>query len=109
MQDETKSLAEKYLGAEIPQGLYEAEKAAADRKLDWIIAREGDAEGERRKPYYLAQLIAELVRGDILTYQCMMAYEDKKELPTRQRATPFNQPHCSTAHPHKSRINCYGG
>jgi len=79
MQDETKGLAEKYLGAEIPPELYEVEEEAADRKLDWIIAREGDAEGERRKPYYLAQLIAELVRGDILTYQCMLAHEAKKE------------------------------
>lgn len=31
----------------------------ADRKLQYIINRYGDADGERRKPYYLQQLIQE--------------------------------------------------
>lgn len=53
--------AEHYLGEAIgPQEYLEA-KASAERKLDWIISREGDADGERRKPYYIAQLIAEAV------------------------------------------------
>ena len=29
----------------------------ADRKLQYIISRYGDANGERRKPYYREQLI----------------------------------------------------
>lgn len=31
----------------------------ADRKLQYIIDRYGDADGERRKPYYREQLIRE--------------------------------------------------
>ena len=31
----------------------------ADRKLQYIISRCGDANGERRKPYYREQLIQE--------------------------------------------------
>ena len=31
----------------------------ADRKLQYIIDRYGDANGERRKPYYREQLIQE--------------------------------------------------
>lgn len=31
----------------------------ADRKLQYIIGRYGDANGERRKPYYREQLIQE--------------------------------------------------
>lgn len=79
MEDETKALAEMYLGAEIPQEFYEMEREAATRKLDRIISREGDTNGERRKPYYLAQLIAEHIRSELFTFQCMMDYETKKE------------------------------
>lgn len=32
---------------------------SADRKLQYIIDRYGDADGERRKPYYKEQLIQE--------------------------------------------------
>lgn len=39
----------------------EAEKRAR-KKLDQIIAREGTANGERLKPYYLAALIDEAER-----------------------------------------------
>lgn len=34
-------------------------RKAAERKLQRIIDREGDAGGERRKPYYLEKLIDE--------------------------------------------------
>lgn len=33
-------------------------------KLERIIAREGDDDGERLKPYYIAQLVAEQIRSD---------------------------------------------
>lgn len=55
--------AERYLGTAImPQEWSEA-KAYAEHKLDCIIEREGDADGARREGWYLAQLIAESVRG----------------------------------------------
>lgn len=40
---------------------------AAARKLEWIMQREGDLDGERKKPYYLAQLMAEEIRRRTLT------------------------------------------
>ena len=56
-------LAEQYLGSIIlPTEFTESEKYA-QRKLDLIIQREGDAGGARREPWYLAQLIAEAVRS----------------------------------------------
>lgn len=36
----------------------------AEAKLAHIIETQGDAGGERRKPYYLAALVDEIRRGD---------------------------------------------
>jgi len=81
-----KELAEKYFGASIPPTEWDEAKAAAERKLDWIISREGDADGDRREPWYLAQLIAEAVRASRFsrfTYELMdmMATLEAKEKP----------------------------
>lgn len=59
--------AEAYLGAAIGPSEWDRAKAYAERKLQWIIEREGDADGARREPWYLAQLIAETVRADCLS------------------------------------------
>lgn len=59
--------AEHYLGAAIEPSEWGEAKEYAERKLDWIINREGDAGGERHKPYYLAQLIAEAVKASRFT------------------------------------------
>lgn len=56
--------AERYLGTTIEPSEWDKAKADAERKLKNIINREGDGTGERRKTYYLAQLIAEAVRSD---------------------------------------------
>lgn len=63
MQD-LQQQAERYLGTTIEPSEWDKAKADAERKLKNIINREGDGTGERRKPYYLAQLIAEAVRSD---------------------------------------------
>lgn len=55
--------AEHYLGAAIEPSEWDKAKAYAERKLKGIIEREGDGDGARRQPWYLAQLIAETVRG----------------------------------------------
>lgn len=62
--EELQQQAERYLGTEIEPSEWDKAKAYAERKLKGIIEREGDGDGERRKPYYLAQLIAETVRSD---------------------------------------------
>lgn len=55
--------AERYLGTEIEPSEWGKAKEYAERKLKGIIEREGDRNGERREPWYLAQLIAETVRS----------------------------------------------
>ena len=93
--DEIKRLAEKYLGAEITEAVFMVEMDTALRKLQWIISREGDADGERTKPYYIAQLVAEAIRSDILSIRCMCNYEDKKRA-AQITDNPQPQPHYST-------------
>ena len=67
----------------------EAEKQAK-RKLARIIEREGDADGERLKPYYLAQLVAEAVTAERFSNYCNMLHElrtlEKKEMPAAKAA-----------------------
>lgn len=92
--DEIKTLAEKYLGVEISLELFEAELPQAMHKHKWIISREGDADGERLKPYYIAQLVAEIIRADVLTMRCMQSFEDKKRA-ARKADNPNNHPHYS--------------
>lgn len=62
-----KATAEKYLGDSISTDEWGKAKESAERKLEWIIGREGDADGARREPWYMAQLIAEAVRASRLT------------------------------------------
>ena len=85
--NEIKELAEKYLGTKIGQEVFEAELTQAKHKLDRIIRNEGDANGERKKPYYIAQLVAEIIKSDILTIKCMVDYEDKKRAAHRGQLT----------------------
>ena len=56
--------AETYLGTAIEPSEWDEAKAYAERKLKIIIEREGDGNGMRREPWYLAQLIAETVSSN---------------------------------------------
>lgn len=75
---------------------YEEAKARAKRKLARIIEREGDGDGERRKPYYLAQLIAEAVRAErILAFTFELGElfryaeeEHKRQIQQRKKEMP---------------------
>ena len=103
---ELKMLAEKYLGAHIPQELFEMVLPAAQRKLEWIISREGDADGQRLKPHYSAQLISEEIKAEIFEYQCKKHYEDKKRA-AQKLDSPQSQPHYSTTNTGLSRAMSY--
>ena len=87
MAEAMQQQAERYLGAEIePQEWHRACKSA-ERKLQNILKNYGDSGGQRREPRYMAQLIAEAVRGDRLrqlTAQLADSYEilgTKKDSP----------------------------
>ncbi len=56
---EAKNEAEEYLGRSITDAEWNKALPEAQRKLEFIIGREGDADGERRKPYYLGKLVEE--------------------------------------------------
>lgn len=97
--------AESYLGAGIRPSELEEAKAFAERKLAYIIDREGDAGGARREPWYLAQLIAETVRGNRLS-QYLNGLMELSEQGTKKRqpvsentGPPLNHPYCITAAP----------
>lgn len=104
--NELKELAEEYLGADIPQELFEMVLPAAQQKLEWIINIEGDADGLRLKPRYIAQLISEEIRAEILEYQCQKHYEDKKRA-AQKLDSPQSQPHYSTTNTGLSRAMSY--
>lgn len=55
--------AEYFLGTEILPSEWDKAADQAERKLKRIIEREGDCEGKRLRPEYLAQLIAEAVKS----------------------------------------------
>ena len=59
-----KQQAEQYLGSQITPSEWDGARAYAEHKLERIIEREGDADGARWEPWYLAQLIAETVKGN---------------------------------------------
>lgn len=55
--------AESFLGADILPSEWDEARVKAQQKLDRIVSQEGDGNGARREPEYLAQLIAEAVRN----------------------------------------------
>lgn len=100
--------AESYLGSGISPSELEEAKAYAERKLALIIEREGDAGGARREPWYLAQLIAEAVRGnrfarytrDLTEVYRLIEQEEtgvKKVRPTSENVNRTStDPYCTT-------------
>lgn len=97
--------AESYLGTGIRPSELEAAKDYAERKLALIIEREGDAGGARRQSDYLAQLIAEAVKGKRLARELynimeLQAQRTKKDSPCpRTQGRPSFHPYCTTAAP----------
>lgn len=85
MEEDLHQQAEHYLGTEIEPQEWDKAKTNAERKLNRIIEREGDENGMRREPWYLAQLIAEAVKSDrFSTFTIQLAelikYADEMEI-----------------------------
>ena len=56
----------------------------ADRKLQYIISRYGDANGERRKPYYREQLIQAALSWEVFSLAFMeLCKENAPVTPTK--------------------------
>lgn len=62
----------------------------AKRKLSRLIEQEGDANGERLKPYYLEMLVAEAVSAEKFSKYCnefqISRTLEKKEMPAAKAA-----------------------
>lgn len=61
-----KAMIEQMVGSAIPDDLYESAVQTAKRKLQSIIQRFGDHNGLRRKPEYLAELVVEAIKSELL-------------------------------------------
>lgn len=77
--------AEQYLGSQITPSEWDGARAYAEHKLERIIEREGDADGARREPWYLAQLIAETVRGNRFSRLTKLVYELTEQFGVKKR------------------------
>ena len=100
--------AEQYLGTAIDPFEWDSARASAEQKLDRIIDRYGDEDGTRREPWYLAQLIAEAVRGnrfarytrDLTEVYRLIEQEEtgvKKVRPTSENVNRTStDPYCTT-------------
>ena len=74
-----KKMIEEVIGLEIPLEIYEKSVEAANRKLQSIIQRFGDCDGVRRTPGYLAKLVIEAVKSELLTkYTLTLALADRE-------------------------------
>lgn len=62
-----KKTIEEAIWQEIPEELYEHAVTEARKKLQSIIQRFGDNNGVRRTPGYLAELVIEAVKSELLT------------------------------------------
>ena len=105
MEPTLRQEAEKRLGSEIHSDEWDEAKAYAEHKLETIIAREGDADGVRREPWYLAELIAETVyarRFSAITIMHYQLIQEDNEGIKKGRHTPesvrhpHQHPHCIT-------------
>lgn len=73
-----KKMIDDAIGFEIPEEIYENAVISARKKLQSIIQRFGDCNGVRRTPGYLAELVIEAVKSELLTkYTLTMAIADQ--------------------------------
>lgn len=73
-----KKMIEDVIGFEIPEELYESAVISARKKLQSLIQRFGDCNGVRRTPGYLAELVIEAIKSELLTkYTLTMAIADQ--------------------------------
>ena len=73
-----KKMIDDAIGFEIPEELYENAVISARKKLQSLIQRFGDCNGVRRTPGYLAELVIEAIKSELLTkYALTMAIADQ--------------------------------
>ena len=91
-----------FLGVPIPDRVWEDSMPRALQKLDRIINRYGDDDGERMKPYYLGKLVEEDIRerafSEYTMTRCRELQANKNEKSRHLSATTqINPPKLYTA------------
>ena len=89
MKSKATSTLPTYEGNLLNEGLCLVAENKAKEKLARIIEREGDLNGERRKPEYLARLIIETVQELEASEYTINRYLGIKEKPTAVAAGQF--------------------
>lgn len=75
-----KRYVEERLGFEISDDLFRICVKLAKRKLQSLIQRFGDSNGVRRTPEYLAELVIEAIKSELLTeYTLSLAHMENNE------------------------------
>lgn len=76
-----KKKIEEVIGQEVPLEIYEKSVEAANRKLQSIIQRFGDCNGVRQTPGYLAELVIEAIKSELLTeYTLSLAVANQEHM-----------------------------
>lgn len=65
-----KEMVEKYAEIEVTQEEIDAYLPQAKRKLSHIVNLEGDLDGERNQPWYLATLLGEIINMERFSEYC---------------------------------------
>lgn len=68
--DEIRDEASEMLGRELTDAEWDRAFPLAKAKLERIIEREGDANGERNEPYYIGMLVSEIARSRQVQNYC---------------------------------------
>jgi len=72
-----KALIKKYIRASVTDEETEKYLPYAKQKLEYIIASEGDSDGNRSKPKYLAHILAEIIENERFSEYCFNSAAEK--------------------------------
>lgn len=86
-----RELVKGFTNIEISENEYAQAEKRAKNKLARIIERNGDLNGVRLQPWYLAQLIAEAVRENRLARFTVELYKIQKEIKEKPTAEAVSQ------------------
>lgn len=74
-----KELVEQHYELPVTQAEIDEALPQAQRKLDWIISREGDLDGKRKEPTYLAILVGEIINMERFSRYCISKSEENRK------------------------------
>lgn len=104
---EARDEASDLVGRELTDAEWNAAYPPAEQKLDHIIQHYGDANGERRRPWYLGKLAQEHLAATALTAFCAATSAEKKTASEESGLTTLTVYHPLTANVNPGRSPVY--